>query len=54
MRWSWVHINAVKDFPDEYKIRQAWMRQSPPDTPNPGFAFANRTAAVEGPTLRGN
>ena len=39
---SWVHINAVKYFPDEYQIQQAWMRQSPPDTPNPGFAFAPR------------
>lgn len=39
---SWVHINALKYFPDEWKIQQAWMRQSPPDTPNPGFAFAGR------------
>ena len=41
-RTELVHINAVKHFPDEFKIQQAWMRQSPPDTPNPGFAFANR------------
>ena len=45
---SWVHINAVKHFPDEYKIQQAWMRQSPPDTPNPGFAFANRMRRLKG------
>jgi AcrR family transcriptional regulator len=39
---SWVHINALKYFPDEWKIQQAWMRQSPPNTANPGFAFAGR------------
>ena len=51
---SWVHINAVKHFPDEYKIQQAWMRQSPPDTPNPGFAFANRMRRLKVHTLRGH
>ena len=51
---SWVHINAVKHFPDEYKIQQAWMRQSPPDTPNPGFRVRQSHAEVEGPTLRGH
>jgi AcrR family transcriptional regulator len=39
---SWVNINALDQFPDEWKIQLAWMRQSPPDTPNPGLAFTTR------------
>ncbi len=39
---SWVNINALKYFPDEWKIQLAWMRQSPPDTPNIGLAFTTR------------
>jgi AcrR family transcriptional regulator len=39
---SWVNINALDLFPDEWKIQLAWMRQSPPDTPNPGLAFTMR------------
>jgi AcrR family transcriptional regulator len=39
---SWVNINALDQFPDEWKIQLAWMRQSPPDTPNPGVAFIMR------------
>jgi AcrR family transcriptional regulator len=39
---SWVNINALAQFPDEWKIQLAWMRQSPPDTPNPGLAFTMR------------
>lgn len=39
---SWVNINALEQFPDEWKIQLAWMRHSPPDTPNPGLAFTTR------------
>jgi AcrR family transcriptional regulator len=39
---SWVTINALDQFPDEWKIQLAWMRQSPPDTPNPGLLFTKR------------
>jgi AcrR family transcriptional regulator len=39
---SWVNINALARFPDEWKIQLAWMRQSPPDTPYPGLAFTMR------------
>jgi AcrR family transcriptional regulator len=39
---SWVNINALAQFPDEWKIQLAWMRRCPPDTPNPGLAFAMR------------
>lgn len=39
---SWVDINALDHFHDEFKIQLAWMRQSPPDTPNPGWSFTTR------------
>jgi AcrR family transcriptional regulator len=39
---SWVNINALDRFPDEWKIQLAWMRQFPPDTPNIGMAFTMR------------
>ena len=39
---SWVDINALDQFHDEFRIQLAWMRQSPPDTPNPGLAFTTR------------
>ncbi|OBY29512.1 TetR/AcrR family transcriptional regulator, partial [Mycolicibacter kumamotonensis] len=34
---SWININALDQFPDEWKIQLAWMRHSPPDTPNTGL-----------------
>jgi AcrR family transcriptional regulator len=37
---SWIFVNAIVQFPDEWKIQLAWMRQNPPDTPNPGYAFS--------------
>lgn len=39
---AWVNINALDQFPDEWKIQLAWMRQSPPNTPNPGLLFTTR------------
>ncbi len=38
----WLDINALDRFQDEFKIQLAWLRQSPPDTPNPGWSFATR------------
>jgi AcrR family transcriptional regulator len=38
----WIQINALVRFRDEFSIQLAWMRQSPPDTPNPGWQFAAR------------
>jgi hypothetical protein len=38
---SWVDINAVDRFRDEFRIQLAWMRQSPPDT-DPGLSFTTR------------
>jgi len=45
---SWVNINALDRFPDEWKVQLAWMRQCPPDTPNPGLAFTTRLAQLKG------
>jgi AcrR family transcriptional regulator len=38
---SWIDINAVDQFRDEFRIQLAWMRQSPPDT-DPGLLFTTR------------
>ena len=39
---SWVNTNVLDRFGDEFRIQLAWMRQSPPDTPNIGWLFAKR------------
>ncbi|OBB70270.1 TetR/AcrR family transcriptional regulator [Mycobacterium sp. 852014-50255_SCH5639931] len=39
---SWVNVNALDRFSDEFRIQLAWLRQSPPDTPNPGWLYATR------------
>ncbi|MBO0854224.1 MAG: TetR/AcrR family transcriptional regulator [Nocardia sp.] len=37
---AWINTNMLDRFSDEFRIQLAWMRQSPPDTPNPGWQFA--------------
>ena len=44
---AWVDINALERFSDEFKIQLAWMRQSPPDTPNPGWSFVTRLRQLQ-------
>ncbi|WKG01781.1 TetR/AcrR family transcriptional regulator [Mycolicibacterium sp. HK-90] len=44
---SWIHTNALDQFGDEFRIQLAWMRQSPPDTPNPGWLFTQRVKQVK-------
>ncbi len=39
---SWVNVNALGRFSDEFRIQLAWMRQSPPDAHNPGWLYATR------------
>ena len=34
-------------FGDEFRIQLAWMRQSPPDTPNIGWLFAKRVRQMK-------
>jgi AcrR family transcriptional regulator len=36
---AWLHINVLDQFNDEFKIQLAWLRQSPPDVPGPGWSF---------------
>jgi AcrR family transcriptional regulator len=38
---SWVNVNALDQFSDEFRIQLAWMRQSPPTT-NPGWSYSTR------------
>ncbi len=44
---SWINTNALDRFGDEFRIQLAWMRQSPPDTPNPGWLFAKRVRQMK-------
>jgi AcrR family transcriptional regulator len=39
---SWVNVNALDQFSDEFRIQLAWMRQSPPGAHNPGWLYATR------------
>lgn len=39
---SWINVNALDQFSDEFRIQLAWMRQSPPNTPNPGWPYTTR------------
>src|SRR5262249_1483737 len=44
---SWVDTNALDRFGDEFRIQLAWMRQIPPDTPNPSMQFAKRLRQIK-------
>jgi AcrR family transcriptional regulator len=44
---SWLNINALDRFPDEFRIQLAWMRQSPPDTADPGWSFSTRVKQMK-------
>ncbi len=44
---SWVNTNVLDRFGDEFRIQLAWMRQSPPDTPNLGWLFAKRVRQMK-------
>lgn len=39
---SWLNINGLDRFGDEFRIQLAWMRQIPPDAPNPSVDFPIR------------
>jgi AcrR family transcriptional regulator len=36
---AWLQINVLDRFQDEFKIQLAWLRQSPPDTPDMAWSF---------------
>jgi AcrR family transcriptional regulator len=44
---SWIHTNVLNRFGDEFRIQLAWMRQSPPDTPSPGWLFSTRVREMK-------
>ncbi|MGU3499274.1 TetR/AcrR family transcriptional regulator [Mycobacterium sp. C31M] len=44
---SWLNINALDQFPDEFRIQLAWMRQSPPDIADPGWSFSTRVRQMK-------
>ena len=44
---SWIQTNTLEKFGDEFRIQLAWMRQSPPDTPNPGWLFSTRVGQMK-------
>ena len=44
---SWVNVNALDQFPDEFRIQLAWLRQSPPDIAEPGWSFATRVRQMK-------
>jgi AcrR family transcriptional regulator len=39
---SWININALERYGDEFRIQLAWMRQIPPSAPNPSVEFPTR------------
>ena len=39
---GWINLNALDRFGDEFRIQLAWMRQIPPDAPNPSADFPTR------------
>ncbi|OBK80060.1 TetR family transcriptional regulator [Mycobacterium sp. 1274761.0] len=50
---SWINTNAMDRFGDEFRIQLAWMRQSPPDTPNPGWLFTKRVRQMKSMLAQG-
>lgn len=50
---GWIHTNVLHRFGDEFRIQLAWMRLSPPDTPNPGWLYAERLKQVKSLLVEG-
>lgn len=44
---SWVNIQIISRFSDEFKIQLAWLRQSPPSTPNLDFSFREQLRQIK-------
>jgi AcrR family transcriptional regulator len=45
---TWININTLHHFPDEFKIQLAWLRQSPPDTGELGWSFGRQLDRLTG------
>nr|WP_231997353.1 TetR/AcrR family transcriptional regulator [Mycobacterium sp. 1245111.1] len=50
---SWLNINALDQFPDEFRIQLAWLRQTPPDTSTPAWSFATRIRQMKSLLAKG-
>ena len=50
---TWININAVDRFSDEYNIQLAWIRESPPNTTNLGSSFSARLRDLKSLLARG-
>ncbi|WP_082939371.1 TetR/AcrR family transcriptional regulator [Mycobacterium sp. 852002-30065_SCH5024008] len=50
---SWLNINALDQFPDEFRIQLAWLRQTPPDTSNPAWSFTTRIRQMKALLAKG-
>lgn len=51
---TWVNINAVERFSDEYNIQLAWIRESPPTSADLGSTFAARLKDLRSLLARGS
>lgn len=44
---SWLNINALDRFPDEFRIQLAWLRQTPPAIDEPGWSYSTRVRQMK-------
>jgi AcrR family transcriptional regulator len=44
---SWLNINALHRFPDEFRIQLAWLRRTPPDIAEPGWSYSTRVKQMK-------
>ena len=44
----WGNIHVVDRFSDEFRIQLAWLRQSPPSTPDLGLSFMGQLRQIKG------
>jgi AcrR family transcriptional regulator len=49
----WANIHVVDRFSDEFRIQLAWLRQSPPNTPNLGLSFLRHLRQIKGLLAKG-
>lgn len=50
---SWLNVNALDQFPDEFRIQLAWLRQTPPDTATPAWSFTTRIRQMKALLAKG-
>jgi AcrR family transcriptional regulator len=43
---TWLQINAMERFSDEFRVQLAWMRQSPPETSIFGWSFQSAVRSL--------